>query len=383
MLLLESANLLYKESLLPNKINSSVDLIRTSVLKLPEFDSGYSGNLDKELMVGLKDLVIQMCNNTNEPDYIYNIADLIHSFKIIASGDSKLFSAIEDRFRESNIEERYLKSSITNIRRNIENHNKEQAIFNVLNEAYSTFKNNRNNIPNINTFIQKTIDQLEPLQLNSISKDPALIAEVDIGDDAMLSNEYEKIQKNATGITILKTGWQALNKMLQGGFRRGEFTVIGALQHKYKTGFSLSLFQDIALYNIPTNGPNKKPLLVRISFEDEISANLQFMYQDLKYNETKEEVDMVGVSPSEVSNYVKNRLQVNGYQIKMFRMDPTQCTYKTICNKIIELESQGYEIELLMLDYLGMLPTTGCRTDGPTGTPILDMFRRIRNFCSP
>lgn len=39
--------------------------------------------------------------------------------------------------------------------------------------------------------------------------------------------------------------------MLQGGFRRGEFWLIPALQHKFKTGFSLSIFSQIALYNKP------------------------------------------------------------------------------------------------------------------------------------
>jgi hypothetical protein len=34
-----------------------------------------------------------------------------------------------------------------------------------------------------------------------------------------------------------------------------------------------------------------------------------------------------------------------------------------------------------MLDYLSMIPTTGCTT-GPAGTDIRDLFRRIRNFCA-
>jgi hypothetical protein len=59
--------------------------------------------------------------------------------------------------------------------------------------------------------------------------------------------------------------------MIQGGFRPGETAVIGALQHKYKTGFTLSIFAQIALFNEPkTEDKTKKPLLLRISFEDEL-----------------------------------------------------------------------------------------------------------------
>ena len=57
--------------------------------------------------------------------------------------------------------------------------------------------------------------------------------------------------------------------MLQGGFRRGQFSMIAALQHKYKTGFTLSILSQIAMYTKPYMKDSfKKPLLLRISFED-------------------------------------------------------------------------------------------------------------------
>ena len=72
---------------------------------------------------------------------------------------------------------------------------------------------------------------------------------------------------------------------LRGGIRRGEFVTMGALQHKYKTGSTLSMFMQIALHNQPIVTPEeagKKPLLLRISFEDSLTNNVQFMYQYLK-----------------------------------------------------------------------------------------------------
>ena len=101
-----------------------------------------------------------------------------------------------------------------------------------------------------------------------------------------------------------------------------------------------------------------------------------------EFCETREEVRINDISVAEMALYVKERLQVNGFNIKLLRVDPTQWTYKNVCNKIIELESQGYSVEVLMLDYLAMLPTTGCNTSGAPGTDIRDLFRRVRNFCS-
>jgi hypothetical protein len=145
----------------------------------------------------------------------------------------------------------------------------------------------------------------------------------------------------------------------------------------------LSLFKQLAMYNKPYMiDPTKKPLLLRISFEDDVSLNLQFLYQSIKENETGNKVIIANVSVEEMSAYVKEKLQVNGFHVKLMRVDPTQWTYRHICNTILSLEAEGYEVKLLMLDYLAMLPTTGCSI-GPMGSDLRDMYRRMRNFCSP
>ena len=83
-----------------------------------------------------------------------------------------------------------------------------------------------------------------------------------------------------------------------------------------------------------------------------------------------------------MASYVKQRLGINGYEIKLLRVDPTKWTYMHLLNKVLELEASGYEIHVLMVDYLGLLPTTGCLV-GPMGSDVRDMFRRVRNFCAP
>jgi hypothetical protein len=105
------------------------------------------------------------------------------------------------------------------------------------------------------------------------------------------------------------------------------------------------------------------------------------MYTRLKYNETREMVDIRGVSPEEMAAYVKAEMGKTGFHLKMERYDPTQWTYKSIFNRILELEAQGYVIEVLCLDYLGLIPTVGC-SQGPAGTDMRDLMRRVRNFCA-
>jgi hypothetical protein len=182
----------------------------------------------------------------------------------------------------------------------------------------------------------------------------------------------------------MKTGWQAINRMLQGGFRRGEECVIGALQHNFKTGFSLSLFKHIALYNTPYMiNPKKKPLLLRISFEDPLELNLPFLYRNIKENETYEHANVSSTSAKEMAGFIHEKLTVNGYEVIIAYVNPTLWGYRDLQNYVLSLEAEGYEIHVLMVDYLNMLDKRGLDNSGPTGANIRDMFRRMRNFCAP
>jgi hypothetical protein len=60
------------------------------------------------------------------------------------------------------------------------------------------------------------------------------------------------------------------------------------MEHNWKTGFSMSIFRQIAQYNKPKaiRDPSKKPALVRFSFEDSAESNMQFFFKSIYENET-------------------------------------------------------------------------------------------------
>lgn len=381
LLLVKSITLLYRESQLVLKTENSADLVRTAIetIKIP--DIGIGINTEREALIALKATVNEMCSNPIDHDY--ETASLLQQLRMNCNYDEKLYEVFAQGI-ENGLSEAQVKRTIINLRKAINNHFREEKVDEILSKASYNFRFKRDNIRDINRFISEIVAQLEPLQMLTTTKDPAVIAEVDLGDNGAVSDIFKEVKNNSNSSGLLKTGWQDLNTMLQGGFRRGDYWIMPALQHKFKTGFSLSLFCQIAQYNIPYMiDPTKKPLLVRFSCEDKLAENLQFMYQKLKYDETGLPVDITGVTNEEMSAYIKTRLQVNGYHIKLIQIDPTQSSYKHLCNKIIELEAQGYEIHLCMVDQVGMLPTTGCNTSGATGTDKRDIIRRIRNFCLP
>ncbi len=379
-LLIKSITLIYRESLLNSKTENSADLVRTVLenIKLPEITVTISR--ERDILYAMKQFALELCENS--PDHEYEKTELLHRFKLIVGDDESLYETIVQGI-EPDMSESALKRTIINIRKSLHNHFREIKVDEILSKATNAFKFHREKIKNVHAWVAQLCSELEPFQVAAVTKDPAVVADIDIGDEKSTEEVFQVIKSNSNGNGVLKTGLTQLNLMLQGGFRRGETWVIGALQHNFKTGFSLTIFKQIALYNKPVMiDPSKKPLLLRISFEDEIDKNIQWMYQSLKENETGQKCVTDNITEAEMASYIKEKLQVNGYHVKMMRVDPTQWTYMNICNKITELESEGYEIHLIMLDYLAMVPTTGCSV-GPMGSDLRDMFRRVRNFCAP
>lgn len=369
--------LIYRESHLETEAKSN-DLIK-NVLSLIKVE------LDKTIQVTgtnktkeLKDFCYELLN-INEP---IEKDILLQKLRILLENDDKYYKAIEQAILPD-YEIGVTKRVIISLIKYLTNYYKEYQVSEAIHKASYDLKFNRNSINNFNTYIGELISKIEPLQTVIGNKDPAIMNELDLTDETELLKTLDEIKNNASGNVCFKLGWQRLNNMTQGGFRRGEFVVIEALQHKYKTGFTLSLFAQILRHNTPVLiNQNKKPLIVRISFEDKLADNLQFLYQYLRLhdNDGFTSDELKSVNPEEMSSYIKKKLTINGFHIKLLRVDPTLWSYKDICNKIIEFEAQGYEVQLLMLDYLALVPTTYC-LQGPMGTDRRDQFRRIRNFC--
>lgn len=394
LLLAKCVTLLYRESLMPNRSENSADLVRTVLegVKLPEVSIGI--NKEREILLALKATTLEMCENPLDHDY--DKSDVMQRLRLNCHDDETLYTSLEQGI-EPEIAEASIKRSVLNIRTALHAHFRDQKVDEILSKAANTFRFRRDSIKNPHTWISELVGQLEPFQIGAIKKDPAVISEIKISDESGTAQVFKEIKNQDTGVSLLKTGWQELNRMLQGGFRRGEEWMMGALQHNNKTGMSLAIFIQVALFNTPVmNDVTKKPLLLRISFEDDVTTNMNYVYKYLKARELRKELYAKGepmpddldnipigdLTEEEIAAYVKEKLSVNGYEINFMRVDPSQWTYMHICNKIIQLEAEGYEIHLLMLDYLALVPTTGC-TVGATGTDMRDLYRRIRNFTSP
>jgi len=377
LLLANSITLLFRESQLPGTHENSAALVRELItaIKVPEIEMGI--NTEREIIQGLKSTALSMCDAP--VGQIFDTFEILQRLKINTLQDVDFYEAIRSGI-ESPLDDGQLKRFCISIRNSLTNYLRERRVDEIINKASYRMKFERDKIGNVNQFVAEVCSLLEPYQVETDKKDPAVISDINMGNLSQVSNVFQDVRNQMEGTTILRTGWQGVNRMLDGGIRRGEEWVFGALQHNYKTGTSLSVFMDIALFNVPVlTDPKKKPMLLRISCEDPLVLNFQFMYERLRAMEGLPSDNIAELPPEVVAEYVQSRLHQNGWHTYFMHVNPSGWTYRSICNKVLELEAEGYEIHLCMVDYLLKIPTTGC--DGKAaGEDIRNMYERIANF---
>ena len=380
LLLVKSITLLYRESLLNMEEDSTKDLVRKVIeaIKTPEVSIGITKDL--EIINALKATATEMVNHDKSHKYQKDI--LLQQLQVNCGADESTYESLQSGI-EPEMTEDENKLTVINIRTAIATHFKHGKIEEVLSKRFSEFKFKRSSIKNINKWINTMIAELEPFQVVGQERDSAIIDEVDISDKESINRVYASIKEENEGGGGFITGFQGINGMIGGKFRLGEQWGLYGLQHNYKTGFSLTIFKQICMYNTPVlKDPKKKPLLLRISFEDSLVLNFQYLYKNMWENETGKVLskkDLAEMDIGVMTEYVTNKLSATGFHVKLLFVNPSDWTYKDICNLVLKYEAEGYEVQMVMVDYLTKISKEGC-TQGATGQDVRNLFERIKAF---
>ena len=380
LLLVKSITLMYRESLLNMEEDSTKDLVRKVIeaIKTPEVSIGITKDL--EIINALKATATEMVNHDKTHKYQKDI--LLQQLQVNCGADESTYESLQSGI-EPEMTEDENKLTVINIRTAIATHFKHGKIEEVLSKRFSEFKFKRSSIKNINKWINTMIAELEPFQVVGQERDSAIIDEVDISDKESINRVYASIKEENEGGGGFITGFQGINKMIGGKFRLGEQWGLYGLQHNYKTGFSLTIFKQICMYNTPTlKDPKKKPLLLRISFEDSLVLNFQYLYKNMWENETGKVLskkDLAEMDIGVMTEYVTNKLSATGFHVKLLFVNPSDWTYKDICNLVLKYEAEGYEVQMVMVDYLTKISKEGC-TQGATGQDVRNLFERVKAF---
>lgn len=381
LLLVKCITLLYRESLLKDKDNSTKDIVRSVLSNIKSVETFLGVTKDQEILTSLKNTTLEMVNY--EDDHVYNKHDLLQQLKINCSTDENTYDSLANAINDE-LSEEDNKKLIINIRKALNNNFKTKKIEEILNIKANEFKFKRDKIKNVGKWLTELISELEPYQSDSKEKDPSIIDEINIMNDKEgMERIYGSVKEENLGTNGFICGFQDVNKMVGGKFRLGELWTLNGLQHNYKTGFSLTLFKQFCLYNTPVlRDPTKKPLLLRISFEDSLASNFHYLYKNLWENETGQvlkDKDLEEIDIKVISEYVKTRLTATGFHVAMLHVNPTDWTFRDIFNTVLKYESEGYEVQLLMVDYLTKISKVGC-TQGASGQDVRNLYERIKGF---
>lgn len=391
LVLLKCILLLYWESKAENPLDNSSALVKKIIDKFKSTEGGFGSDDYVEVINNVKNTAAWMAGNSCQ--HRYDRATLLSRLRVNCAKDNELYTAFEtalvetdDRQRISLYKDDYLSDLLT--------YQERSEIVDLIKTANRAVTYDDATI-DWGTFIPEFKGKLEPYTGNAFEAvDSAIVDLVNLSDISSVASAVRRGLEESGAEGIMSTRWQGVNRMFgeYGGMRRGDFIVVGALQHNYKTGFTLEIFRQVAMYSTPyLRDENKKPMLLHISTENSVKDNILQLYVTLKGQETGERIEIPKLSAeaidnpelfNEIASYVKERMERNGYKVEMVRVDPSQFTYQKLFKLINKYEAKGYEIALLVIDYLNMMSKEGCVT-GATGSDVRDLFRRVRNYCNP
>ena len=391
LVLFKCIMLLYWESRVPNPIDNSASLVKELLSKIKTIDNGFGSEATTDALNGLKSTAAWMAEQSHA--HTYDKAALLQRLRVNVSQEPGLMGVIESALDQEETAG-YIKSQCEEHRNDLFAFKEREDIKSVVKKYSSQLAFDEESI-DWSTFMSQFKGDLEPFSGQRFeASDGAIIDEIDTTQVSTLTDAIRRGLEESGTEGIMHTRWQGLNRMMgeYGGFRRGDFIVVGALQHNFKTGFTLDLTRQIAMNATPyMRDPSKKPMILHISTENSVKDNVIQIYVTLKAQETGEKLEITELSEraknspelyAEIAEYVKVHLERTGYTVKMLRVNPSMFTYQKLFNLLAKYESQGYEIHMMTIDYLNMMSKEGCVT-GATGTDVRDLFRRVRNYCNP
>jgi len=378
LLLIKVITLLFLESVANKKNNTSSRVIAKDALQfIKKPDAAVLTDFSRDSLGHLLEIVRWMIDTPSDEQF--NKGDILQRVRMATETEDYIFDALATNIQMEQTDEE-VQNSIRTSRDFINTFINRATIRSIVKDYYYEIEFRPENV-DWNHYVKDFSSKLEPFKNTASIVNKSLVESVDISNIESLQESFQVAVSSIRPEGIIKFGHQGINRLFgdYGGARRGEMIVVGALQHNFKSGTTLEMLKAAAIYNRPfMHDPSKKPLLLRISFENSAMNDIIHLYRSLIEPEIGMKIDQASINPIEAAVYVNNKLSVNGYTVKIDHYDPSEFTIFDLIDVIEKYENEGYEIHMLNIDYLAMMSTKGCK-QGATGQDIRDLFRRTRN----
>lgn len=186
---------------------------------------------------------------------------------------------------------------------------------------------------------------------------------------------------------VYKFGWQAYNRATQGGvsrFNDGHLNIAG-LMNSYRSRELLSLFAQIALNNQPVAteeeiAQDKHPVLMCVSFEQSIRANLDFLYTYLKAHDSV--LSQEHKTDKQRDDYVFDKLGATGFSISFNRFTHELNGINELMNAVLNVENRsGGAVHVLAIDDIDLMSVGNCQNNAQRSAEFMKSMMELRAFC--
>lgn len=387
--LINAISLLYWQ----NVLNYNYEITKNEVIELIDNYIKSPANLtaranDKETIDNLKSVILWMIESIYNKNFDKTL--LLQRVRLAIVENDELYESFSISLSDTNDAEE-VRRRIRGYEKVINEYRNRIDLKKILGIGYNQLLTEGDEV-NISNIAQSLIPELMRLEENSSIREkgssPAIINVCDFSDDKEIVDKFRSAQDDVKPEAVLKTGYQGINRMLgkDGGFRRGETIVIGALRFNYKTGLTLDFAVDVPHVNIPYMYDNTKiPLILYISTENSMSLNLRLMEKRIYEQKYNVSIDPDELEPEFASSMVKEYVEKNGYKFIFMELNSTETNYVELI-KILDFyqNDKNYEIHLLAIDYLATISKDNVKNSSKVaGAEIRELFRIMRNYCRP
>ena len=235
-----------------------------------------------------------------------------------------------------------------------------------------------------NKFVSELSQSMDELNITGEDvEQPGHVGTVLFSELGELEAALKKGTETISPEYVLDTGFSGMNDQTGiNGIPRGALVNVGGLTHHYKSGMLIDLALNIANYNRPWLwDQERKPLILRISFENTIEQDITLIYKkvyELKYKLPYDEIEL---NIPQAAIEIQQHFSENGYFSAVENYNPNSFDIYALFNVLDKYHAAGYEIHAVLCDYLPLIAHNTMADN--TELRIQRTYEMIRNYCYP
>lgn len=377
--LIKIISALYFENLADDKNPNLDEELRRALLNIKVDNAGTSG-------LGSEDAAIESLRYTaewmiNNPTDEFTIGNIKQRLRINLQGNNNYIDEMDTILSET-VAPIDARRRVNEIMSEIRFNEKRGKLKTLLSKANAKINFSGEYVEN-KDFITEVMGELDELHSTGEGDINGFVGSVDFTDAESIRAAMRKGTEALSPEGLLNTGLQGLNRAFgMNGIPRGAMCNFAGLTHHYKSGMLIDLALNIPVYNEPYMWDDtKKPLILRISFENTVEQDIQIMFKKLYEIRNQNKIASADINIDKASEALMRHFASTGYNFMLESYNPNNFTIYDLFDIFDRYEEMGYEIHAVSCDYLAQIAhnTIGDRPD----SKIQKTFEMARNFCYP